>query len=121
MAEVTSAGKILLITAFAAGASIVPAFAIMNRFIREKESNWSTNRGIGVMIIAGLLFSGMLTVNGIANTSYALLSTEALVSLLMMLVGSFIGMVVIGAFLAYPLHWFLQWQEPPDVVKEFQP
>ncbi|WP_123539443.1 hypothetical protein [Halosimplex salinum] len=121
MVEVVSAASILLISAFAVSASIVPAYAIMNRFIRDEAFNWSTTRGIGVMLFAAVLFAGMLTVNGIATTSYTLPSPEALVAFLMVFIAALAGMVVFGALLAYPLHRFLQWQEPPDIIKEYRP
>ncbi|ELZ39002.1 hypothetical protein [Halorubrum tebenquichense] len=121
MVEITSPLSTLFIAVFAVSASIVPAFAIMNRFIREEKSSWNINRGIGVMIVAGVLVSGMITVNGIATTSYTLLSLEALLTILFVLILAFIGMVVLGGVLAYPLHWFLRWQEPPDIIDENRP
>lgn len=121
MVGVVSAVSIFFISVFAVSASISPAYAIMNRFLRDEAFNWSTTRGIGVMLFAAALLAGMLTVNGIATTSYTLLSLKALVAFLMVFIAALAGMVVLGAALAYPLHRFLQWQEPPDVIKEYRP
>ena len=121
MIEVVSATSILVISVFTMSASIVPAYAIMNRFIRDEAFDWNMTRGIGVMLFAAVLFAGMITVNGIATTSYMLPSPRALAAFLIVFTAALVGMIVFGAFLAYPLHRFLQWQEPPDIIKEYRP
>lgn len=121
MVDVTSAASNFIIIVFVVAASIAPAYEIMNRYIRDETHSWSKTSGTGIMIFAGVLFAGMLTVNGVATTSYALLSLAALVSFIMNFLAAVAGMVVFGAVLAYPLHWFLQWQEPADVIKEYRP
>lgn len=73
------------------------------------------------MLFAAVLFAGMLTVNGIATTSYTLPSPKALVAFLLVFITALVGMIVFGSFLAYPLYQFLRWQEPPDIVKEYRP
>lgn len=121
MVEVVSVTSLLLISGFAVGASIFPAYAIMNRFLRDEPFNWNTTRGVSIMLFAAVLFAGMLTVNGVATTSYTLPTTEALIAFLIIFITSIVGMVVIGALLAYPIHRFLQWQEPPDIINEYRP
>jgi len=49
-----------------------------------------------------------------------LLSLEALAVFLIILVAALTAMTVFGAFLAYPLHRYLKWQEPPDIIKEYR-
>lgn len=121
MVEVVPAVSIFLIGVFAVSASIAPAYAVMNRFIRDEPYSWSTTRGVGVMLFAAALFAGMLTVNGVATTSYTVLSLDAAIAFLMVFIAALAGMAVLGVVLAYPLHQFLEWQEPPDIIKEYRP
>lgn len=119
--EVISPLITYLIGILALTASVVPAFWFMNRFVREEPSDWKETSGVGIMIFSASIFSGMVVVNGVVGTASSPISPESIIAFFVVLCTVLAGMILIGLILAYPLHYFLKWQEPPEIVKEFQP
>lgn len=119
--EVTTPIITFFIIVFAISGSIVPAFEITNRYLRDEPKPRSKFRGIGIMLFFGSFFAAMITVNGVATSSYSILSATAIAAFLMVLIAALLGMIVLGVILAYPLHLFLKWEEPPEIVQEYRP
>lgn len=98
----------------------VPGLYFVNRLFRDEPVKWETTKAVAFMLFAVLLSAGALTINGISasasNVSFQTVSRAFLFGLIACLIYA----LSIGILVAYPLHRYIEWQEPPDIIQRYE-
>lgn len=111
---------IFVIAVVLLSSGVVPAFYFMNRLFRDEPVKWDRKKAVGFMLFIVTVAAGALTINSLSVFSGNMSIRTAVASFVFAIGVCLIVVVLLGMVFAYPLHRWIEWQEPPEIIQKYE-